>query len=132
MDLFAKLRKMSVLLIDDDEWVRDSLRLFFESEGCLVVALETAEEALKMLEQHRFDIVITDYRLPGMDGIEFIKRLPGKAGVRLKIMITAYGSQNIIDQARQAGADDCILKPLSSSAVEASLARLIGRSDTTP
>ena len=40
MDLFAKLRGMHLLLIDDDEWVRESLKLYFESEGCRIIALE--------------------------------------------------------------------------------------------
>ena len=44
MDLFSKLKKMRILLIDDDEWIRDSLSLYFEGEGCHLLALETAEE----------------------------------------------------------------------------------------
>lgn len=44
MDLYKKLRDMHLLLIDDDEWIRESLRLYFENEGCNIVALETAEE----------------------------------------------------------------------------------------
>ena len=47
MDLFAKLKTMKILLVDDDEWIRDSLRIFFEAEGCHIVALETAEEAME-------------------------------------------------------------------------------------
>ena len=50
-DLFSHLKKMRILLIDDDEWVRDSLRLFFEAEGCSLLALETAEEGLAALKR---------------------------------------------------------------------------------
>jgi PleD family two-component response regulator len=46
MNLFGKLRQMRILLIDDDEWIRDSLRMFFEAEGCRLLAVETAERAL--------------------------------------------------------------------------------------
>jgi len=44
VDLFSKLKKMRMLLIDDDEWIKDSLSLYFEAEGCHLLALETAEE----------------------------------------------------------------------------------------
>ena len=44
MELYEKLRKMHILLIDDDEWIRDAMQLFFESEGCPIKTLETAEE----------------------------------------------------------------------------------------
>ena len=75
MNLFTKLKKMDLLLIDDDEWIRDSLTLYFESEGCRITALETAEEGLNIIKQKQFDIIITDYRLPGMNGLEVIRRL---------------------------------------------------------
>ena len=126
MNLFKTLRKMSLLLIDDDEWVRDSLYLFFKSEGCNIVALESAEKGLDMLKKKRFDIIIADYRLPGIDGIEFIGRLPpDQAGV-LKVLITAYASKEVISKAKKAGIDETILKPFDSNAIEASLKRLIG------
>ncbi|UCE54427.1 MAG: response regulator transcription factor [Desulfobacterales bacterium] len=46
MDVFDKLRTMKILLIDDDEWIRDSLSIFFEAEGCQLMVFETAEEGL--------------------------------------------------------------------------------------
>ena len=44
MNLFSKLKNMKILLIDDDEWIRDSMQLFFEGEGCHLLAIGTAEE----------------------------------------------------------------------------------------
>ena len=75
MDLFSKLKRMKILLIDDDELIRNSLTLFFEEEGCHLLALETAEEGIEALKQHAYDIVISDYKLPGMDGLGFLKRV---------------------------------------------------------
>jgi len=46
MELFRKLKEMRMLLIDDAEWIRDSLSIFFEAEGCQLVALETAEKGI--------------------------------------------------------------------------------------
>ena len=55
MDLFSKLKEMKILLIDDDEWIRDSMSIFFESEGCYLLALETAEEGIEELKKEVFD-----------------------------------------------------------------------------
>jgi DNA-binding NtrC family response regulator len=126
LDLFSKIRSMKLMLIDDDEWVRDSLRLFFESEGCQIVALETAEEGLNFSESCHFDIIIVDYRLPGMDGLEFIKRLSAVQADALKVLITAHGSEDLFSKAKQSGFHACIPKPFTIEIIEASLGRLIG------
>jgi CheY-like chemotaxis protein len=116
---------MHLLLIDDDEWVRDALKLFFESEGCSIVALATAEEGLETVMDRRFDIMIVDYRLPGMDGLEFIRRLPANQSMALKILITAYGSNALLTKAKTAGVHECIAKPFTTDTIEEALSRLI-------
>jgi DNA-binding NtrC family response regulator len=128
MNLFKKLRSMKLLLIDDDEWIRDSLKLFFESEGCHIVALETAEEGLTFAKDQNFDLIIADYRLPGMDGLEFIKQLPENQAKAFKILITAYGSKDVFSEAHRIGVHDCIPKPFTSETIEASLEHLISKS----
>jgi CheY-like chemotaxis protein len=121
---------MHLLLVDDDEWVRNSLQMFFESEGCEIVALETAEEGLKLTTSHHFDIILVDYRLPGMDGLEFVKHLPDNQADAVKVLITAYGSDEIFLRARQSGFHACIPKPFTTEIIEASLARFIGPADS--
>jgi DNA-binding NtrC family response regulator len=125
VDLYQKLKGLRLLLIDDDEWVRDSMRLFFESEGCHILTLETAEEGLIVLNKQRFDIIIIDYRLPGLDGLEFLRRIQKKHPAALKILITAYGSEKLFAEARKLGVHDYIPKPFTSEVIEASLNRLI-------
>jgi len=93
MELFSKLKEMKILLIDDDEWIRDSMRLFFEGEGCHLLALKTAEEGLEALKSKTYDIIIVDYRLPGMDGLKFPKLIQGSNPNAKKILITAYGGE---------------------------------------
>jgi DNA-binding NtrC family response regulator len=124
MDLFDKLKDMKILLIDDDEWIRDSLSLFFEFEPCVFQALETAEQGLKELETKDYDIIILDYRLPGMNGLEFLKRIQQTHPEVIKILITAYGSKEIFSQAIELGVHDFIDKPFSTKAIEDSLSRL--------
>jgi DNA-binding NtrC family response regulator len=125
MNLFKKLSSMKLLLIDDDEWIRDALKLFFESEGCHIVALETAEEGLAFVKDRKFDLIIADYRLPGMNGLEFIRQLPANQDKALKILITAYGSKDVFSEAQRIGVHDCIPKPFTSEIIEASLKHLI-------
>ena len=121
MDVFRKLRNMKILLIDDDEWIRDSLSIFFEAEGCCIVSVETAEEGLEALRSQNYDIIITDYRLPGMDGIEFLKRIRNSHRDAKKILITAYKSELVVAEARKAGVQHLIAKPFTSETIEASL-----------
>ena len=125
MDLFNKLKEMQILLIDDDEWIRDSLSLFFESEGCHLMALETAEEGLGEIKKQGYDIIITDYKLPGMDGMEFLSRIKESHQHVIKILITAYGSEEVIAEAQSIGVEDIIEKPFTTKDIEDSLSQLI-------
>jgi CheY-like chemotaxis protein len=124
---FNKLIKMKTLLIDDDEFVRDSLRLMFESRGCLLNAVESAEEAVDMLDHRSYDILITDYMLPGMNGIELCRRLNVTHPRLKKILITAYGSRSVEVEASAAGVDEFIEKPITSETLKRSLSRLFDK-----
>ena len=125
MDLFRKLRTMRILLIDDDEWIRDSLSLFFENEGCHMLTLETAEEGVEALKERTYDIIIVDYRLPGMDGLEFFKRIQESHSNGIKILMTAYGSDQVLSEMAKLGIQGFIEKPFTTATVESSLCRLL-------
>ncbi|MFC1857199.1 response regulator [Thermodesulfobacteriota bacterium] len=125
MDLFGKLKKKKMLLIDDDEWIRDSLCLFFEGEGCRLTALETAEEGLEALKEENYDVIIVDYKLPGMDGLEFLRLIQENDHQPVKILITAYGTEEVASKATGMGIQDFIAKPFTSKIIEKSLSRLI-------
>ena len=130
MDLFSEIRGMKILLIDDDEWIRDSLRIFFEAEGCHILAVETAEEGLTVIEDQIFDLIIVDYKLPGMDGIEFLKRIVHTQPAAIKILITAYRSENIVSEAKKIKVQGFIEKPFTSETIMESLAYTIKMQDT--
>jgi len=125
MDLFSKLRKMNILLIDDDEWIRHSMGIFFEFEGCDLRTLETAEEGLAELKRQDYKVIIADYRLPGMDGLEFLRRSQKTHPNAMKVLITAYGSKEIVSEAYKLGVQDVIKKPFTIESIEDSLCRLI-------
>lgn len=125
MDLFGKLREMKMLLIDNDEWIRDSLSLFFEGEGCHLVAVETAEEGMEELKRQGYEIILVDYRLPGMDGLEFLERIKDSHPDALTLLITAYGSKDVFLKARKIGVQGFIDKPFTIKTIEESLSRLM-------
>ena len=125
MELFNNLQGITTLLIDDDEWIRDSLTLLFESESCSLVALETAEDGIKALTKQSYDIIIVDYRLPGMNGLEFLEWIQDYNPDAVKILITAYSDKDLISRAQKIGVQDFIEKPFTSEAIHKSLSRLI-------
>ena len=125
MDVFSKIKNMKILLVDDDEWIRDSLSLFFEAEGCNLLTFETAEEAMEAVQHQVYDIVISDYKLPGMHGLEFLRRVKEKQPDALEILITGYPNNKIMEKAKTLGVEAFIPKPFTSVDVETSLARIM-------
>lgn len=127
MNLFNTIKEMKILLIDDDEWIRDSLSMFFENEGCPLITLETAEEGMEILKRQSYEIIIADYRLPGMDGLEFFRQIQKSHPGALKILITAYGNKDVFSEAKKIGIQALINKPFTIKIIEDSLNRLIKR-----
>jgi DNA-binding NtrC family response regulator len=128
MDIFRRIKNMKIMLIDDDEWIRDSLSFFFEAEGCNLLTFETAEEGMDAVKQKAYNIVISDYKLPGMDGLEFLRRVKEKQPKIFEVLITAYANCEIVKEAKKIGVKDIIPKPFTSEDVETSLARIIENS----
>jgi len=132
MDIFSRIREMKILLIDDDEWIRDSLKIFFEAEGCDLLAFETAEEGMAALKDQTVDLIIVDYKLPGLDGLEFLKRIHNTQPGAMKILITAYRNDNVVSEAKKLKVQGFIEKPFTSDTFMASLSHLIKMRDTNP
>jgi DNA-binding NtrC family response regulator len=131
MDLLTRLKHKKILLIDDDEWIRDSMGSFFDSEGCLFRAEESAEAGADALQINAYDIIIADYRLPGMDGLAFFNQIRSSHTTAIKILITAYGDAKLAENAVDAGVDEYIQKPFDMQDIEDALSRLMKRHDKT-
>jgi len=102
----------SILVVDDEYSVRDSLYNWFRKDGFDVRAVENAREALKAMQDHAFDVVFLDIKMPGMDGMELqehIHRIDPEIAV---IMITAFASVETAVRALKAGAFDYVTKPI--------------------
>jgi DNA-binding NtrC family response regulator len=129
MNLFSKLKNKKILLVDDDEWIRDSLTLYFDTEGCQIVAVETAEEGMELLKQQDYDIILLDYKLPGIDGLTFSRKIQEIRPDAIKILITAYKNKKVVSEAMNAGIQDLIDKPFTIKTIEDSMSRLIHRNE---
>lgn len=101
-----------ILIVEDEETLRGSLKRVFEKDGYYIQALGSAEDALSMLDGLLFDIVITDIILPGMDGIELLKKIKEKSPEQIVIVVTAYASLETAVEALRAGAYDYVVKPI--------------------
>lgn len=104
-------RKISILIVDDEESVRDSLYNWFIEDGYLVECAENAKTALSMLESGSFDIILADIKMPGMDGLEMLKRIKSMRQDSIVIMMTAFATVDTAVQALKDGAFDYVTKP---------------------
>lgn len=123
------LKTQRILLVDDDQSIRLSLFYYFGKKCAFFGCRETAEQALEHLQKQAYDIVICDYRLPGMDGLSFFQELHRLKVPVLKILITAFGNMELAIEAIKIGVHDFILKPFNAHTVEQSLLRLIEKHD---
>jgi DNA-binding NtrC family response regulator len=125
MNPFSQLKKVKTLLVDDDEQIRDSLRMVFATKGCFIKVAGTAEQGLRALEEEKFDIIISDLRLPGIDGLRFLRFATMIQPEPAKLLITAYKDDRVYSEALKIGVSEFIEKPFSVDALAESLARLI-------
>ena len=100
-----------VLVVDDEESICSSLARFLPTCGYQVHIALNAQDALKLLEQHAFDVLLTDLRLPDMDGIELGRRFKAQNPEVIVILMTAFGTIDSAVEAMRAGAFDYLLKP---------------------
>ncbi|MBV5314192.1 MAG: sigma-54-dependent Fis family transcriptional regulator [Prolixibacteraceae bacterium] len=104
-------KKISILIVDDEESVRDSLYNWFIEDGYRVECSENATKALSMLESDSYDIVLADIKMPGMDGLEMLKRIKSLRKDSIVIIMTAFATVDTAVQALKDGAFDYVTKP---------------------
>jgi DNA-binding NtrC family response regulator len=103
----------SILIVEDEAKMRRLLELSLGEEGYLTHSAEDAETGIKILRRETIDLVITDLRLPGMGGLEFLHAIK-KATARLPVVVmTAYGTVESAVEAMKQGASDYVLKPFA-------------------
>ena len=116
-----------LLVVDDEKNMRLSLETIMSAEGYQYRAADSAEEALKLLGQEEFFMVITDARLGGMSGYEFLSRVKTKLPQLPVLMITAYATPKLAVEAIKAGAIDYLAKPFAPEELLHAVARCAER-----
>lgn len=101
----------AILVVDDEQSMRDFLAIMLKKEGHEVVTAENGKDALKAVQAEIFDLVITDVKMPGMDGLEVLKTVKDVSPETIVIMITAFGTAESAVEAMKLGAYDYIIKP---------------------
>ena len=104
-------KKISILIVDDEISVRDSLYNWFIEDGYHVACAENAKTALLIIENEAFDIVLADIKMPGMDGLEMLRRIKLLKSDSIVIVMTAFATVDTAVQALKDGAFDYITKP---------------------
>lgn len=109
-----------VLVVDDSQPIREVMRDILEIVGFAVREAESAESALALLGEHRFEAVVTDIFLPGHNGIWLIRELRANGAVDRVVSVSGGGSiggMDALEAARIAGADTVLKKPFSAAAL---------------
>ena len=115
----------TILIVDDEETLRESMARLLTREGYSVSTARTGEGAMDALKNSAFDLVISDIFLPGIDGIEVLRRLREKKPDQLVILMTAYASLETAVDALRAGAYDYIMKPIIHEEVKPLIRRAL-------
>ena len=102
-----------ILIIDDQPGIRLLLNEVFKKEGYTPLLAANGMEALKIFEEELIDCVLLDMKIPGMNGLEILKHLKAKNKRIPVIMMTAYGEQELIDEAMKLGASNYFTKPFN-------------------
>ena len=102
----------NLLLVEDEQTLRESLKRVFVREGYEVDSVSDAEAALKTIAERSYDLILTDIMLPGIDGIELLKKIREIAPDQLIIVMTAFASLETAIDALRGGAYDYIIKPV--------------------
>lgn len=103
--------KQVILIVDDEEGLREGLSKLLESEGYAALSAESGEQALQILQQSHIDLVLTDMRMPGMDGIELLKKIRERHPNVGVIILTGYGQIESYIEAMNFGAIEYVSKP---------------------
>jgi len=107
-----------VLVVDDDPAVRKSFDRVLAGKGYAVITAENGEEALRKLNEEKYDVVYSDIRMPGMSGLEVAEKIKARQPWTPVVIITGYGTDIAEERAKAAGVSKFLHKPLSPAMIE--------------
>ena len=112
-----------ILLVDDEEGIRKVLDITLTDSGYQVFTAGNGEQALEIFRKESPPIVLTDIKMPGMDGIDLLKKIKEERPDTEVIMITGHGDMELAIQSLKFDATDFITKPINDEALEIALKR---------
>ena len=119
----------SILVVDDEAIVRESIRDWLKDAGYEVSVAESGEEALKMIQKQNFGVMILDLRLPGINGIDVLKKAKTLKPDIKSIVITAYPTMLTQEEATKLGAIDYLVKPIFPDKLEELVRDTVGEAE---
>jgi diguanylate cyclase (GGDEF)-like protein len=120
--------KVKTLVVDDEEIVRSFLIDVLTDEGYLVTAVSSGEEAVKLMTQEDYDLIITDIKMPGTDGMEVLRVAKARDPNQNVIVMTGYASTETAVESMKLGAADYITKPFNLDQIRIVVAKTLERS----
>lgn len=116
-----------ILVVDDEDLARKGVQRILSRAGYVVTEAASAQQALEALRQQRFDLVLTDLQMPGMDGFELLQALKQRGSQLPVVMLTGYGSMETVLQALRRGVNDFLTKPYQPDELLAVVEREVTR-----
>jgi DNA-binding NtrC family response regulator len=124
------MRKKPRILVVDDEWaMQEALRDWLKEDGYEVGLASSGEEAMVQAKQKNWEVILLDLKMPGMDGLEALKRLKEVNPEAEILMMTAYATVDTAVQAMKEGAFDYLVKPFDPDEVEMQIKKIIQHKD---
>jgi len=114
-----------IMVIDDEKIVGDMAKMSLENEGYKVETFLNAEPALKRLKEEKFNVVVTDYKMKGIDGMEVLKTVKSLYPETKVIMITAFANLDTAIEALRGDVHDFFPKPVKIKELKASIGRAL-------
>jgi len=121
---------MNVLFIEDDPMNRRVVKDMLDVAGASMTGAESAELGLKLVEEQDFDLILVDLRMPGMDGLEAIRRIRARGDAKGKlpiIVVTADTALDLRERCLTQGADEVLFKPVAMDSLFDAIGRMLAR-----
>ena len=120
-----RLSGVKILLIERQAVVEESLRKISTDNGSLLTTVRTAEEGLRLVKTNPYDVIISEYDLPGINGLDFFTLAPVRKCSCAKVLIAGYGDVDPVSRARTVGIGALLEKPFPLATLIDTLKRLL-------
>lgn len=121
------VNKLRILVLDDEPIVGNRLRPALAKSGYDVTAVTSGAEALRLIDETQFDIVVTDIRMEGIDGLDVLRHVRARSPRTLVIMITGFATVEVAREALTMGAFDFIAKPFKLDDLRRTILRAVAK-----